>query len=45
MVTIAYRGVGYTHTEEVFADEVELVAPSTPQALVHAVQETVVVTM
>ena len=44
MVTIAYTGIGYTHTEPVFDVEHPVdTAPPTPQALVHALHEHVVV--
>lgn len=46
MVTIAYTAVNYTQTLPVFAAEHPADRdPATPQALVHAVQEQVVVTV
>jgi hypothetical protein len=44
MVTIAYTGIGYKHTEPVLAVEHPVETdPATPQALVHALQPHVVV--
>jgi hypothetical protein len=44
MVTIAYTGIGYTHTEPVLAVAHPLdIDPPTPQALVQALQLHVVV--
>lgn len=44
MVTIAYTGIGYTHTEPVFDVEHPVDSdPATPQALVQALQPHVVV--
>ena len=44
MITIAYTVIGYTHTEPVLAVEHPAeTAPATPQALVHALHEHVVV--
>jgi hypothetical protein len=44
MVTIAYTGIGYIHTEPVFDVEHPVdTDPPTPQALVQALQPHVVV--